>query len=204
MGFTAESTASKTPVILVLGDSLSASFGIDQSIGWASLLEHKLTLHNYNYRVVNASISGETTQGGLQRLPGLLAKYQPRLVILELGGNDGLRGLSIDMISTNLQTMISKTRGFPADILLLGMRLPPNYGAFYTERFQQMYVDLGTANNIPVVPFLLKGIATREDLMQADGIHPKAQAQPLVLENVWEILKPRLTQTQELTEQQTQ
>ncbi len=179
----------------MLGDSLSASFGLDQSNGWVSLLEQKLTQNSYRYSVINASISGETSQGGLQRLPGLLKKYQPSLVILELGGNDGLRGLNIDMITANLQTMISKTREYHADVLLIGMRLPPNYGQFYTDGFHQMYVDLGTRNKIPVVPFLLKDIATRENLMQVDGIHPKAEAQSLMLDNVWGKLKPLLTQT---------
>ena len=188
-----QQTSLQTPIILVLGDSLSASFGIDQSKGWVSLLEQKLDKNYFNYRIVNASISGETTQGGLQRLPKLLTKYQPQLVIVELGGNDGLRGLNIEMIKSNLQTMISKTTSNHADILLIGMRLPPNYGKFYTDSFHQMYVDLGQANKIPVVPFLLEGIATKDNLMQADGIHPRVEAQPLMLDNVWTQLKPLLS-----------
>lgn len=188
-----QQTSLQTPIILVLGDSLSASFGIDQSKGWVSLLEQKLDKNYFNYRIVNASISGETTQGGLQRLPKLLSKYQPQLVIVELGGNDGLRGLNIEMIKSNLQTMISKTTNNHADILLIGMRLPPNYGKFYTDSFHQMYVDLGQANKIPVVPFLLEGIATKDNLMQADGIHPRVEAQPLMLDNVWTQLKPLLS-----------
>ncbi len=192
--FAVQAATSDTPVILVLGDSLSASFGIDQSNGWVSLLEQKLSQSNYDYRVVNASISGETTQGGLQRLPKLLSKYQPQLVILELGGNDGLRGLGIELIKSNLQSMISKSTEFRAEILLIGMRLPPNYGQFYTDAFSQMYVDLANNNNIPVVPFLLAGIATRENLMQVDGIHPKEEAQSLMLDNVWKHLRPLLKQ----------
>ena len=188
-----QQTSLQTPILLVLGDSLSASFGIDQSKGWVSLLEQKLDKNYFNYRIVNASISGETTQGGLQRLPKLLTKYQPQLVIVELGGNDGLRGLNIEMIKSNLQTMISKTTNNNADILLIGMRLPPNYGKFYTDSFHQMYVDLGQANKIPVVPFLLEGIATKDNLMQADGIHPRVEAQPLMLDNVWTQLKPLLS-----------
>ncbi len=187
-----QQTALQIPVILVLGDSLSASFGIDQSNGWVSLLELKLNKNHYNYRVINASISGETTHGGLQRLPGLLSKHRPRLVIIELGGNDGLRGLNIDMIKSNLQTMISKSAESHADTLLIGMRLPPNYGKFYTESFYQMYVDLGLANKIPVVPFLLQGIATKDGLMQSDGIHPRDEAQPIMLDNVWTQLEPLL------------
>ena len=123
----------------------------------------------------------------------MLTKYQPQLVIVELGGNDGLRGLNIEMIKSNLQTMISKTANNHADILLIGMRLPPNYGKFYTDSFHQMYVDLGQANKIPVVPFLLEGIATKDNLMQADGIHPRVEAQPLMLDNVWTQLKPLLS-----------
>lgn len=183
----------QTPVILVLGDSLSASFGIDQSNGWVSLLEQKLNKNHYDYRIINASISGETTHGGLQRLPGLLTKHQPHLVIIELGGNDGLRGLNIDTIKSNLQTMISKSTATHANILLIGMRLPPNYGKFYTDSFYQMYVDLGVANKIPVVPFLLEGIATKGKLMQSDGIHPRVEAQPLMLDNIWVQLKPLLS-----------
>lgn len=192
----APAAASESPVILVLGDSLSASFGIDQSNGWVSLLEQKLTQNNYRYHIVNTSISGETTQGGLQRLPKLLIKYQPRIVILELGGNDGLRGLSIEMIKTNLQTMISKTLESSAGILLIGMRLPPNYGQFYTNSFSQIYVDLAQSNNIPVVPFLLAGIATNKNLMQVDGIHPREGAQSMMLDNVWKYLQPLLTHSQ--------
>jgi acyl-CoA thioesterase-1 len=193
-GLAAQPAASETPVVLVLGDSLSASFGIDQSNGWVSLLEQKLTQNDYHYRVINASISGETTQGGLQRLPKLLTKYHPQLVILELGGNDGLRGLSIDLIKSNLQTMISQTLQSHANLLLVGMRLPPNYGQFYTDSFSQMYVDLARTNKIPVVPFLLADIATRENLMQVDGIHPREEAQSLMLDNVWKHLQPLLAQ----------
>ncbi len=191
-----QSAASESPLILVLGDSLSASFGINQSNGWVSQLEQKLIQNDYHYNVVNASISGETTQGGLQRLPKLLTKYQPQIVIIELGGNDGLRGLSIDLIKTNLQTMISKTLKSSVDILLIGIRLPPNYGQFYTDSFSQMYVDLAQSNNIPVVPFLLAGIATNKNLMQVDGIHPKEEAQSLMLDNVWKYLQPLLTNAQ--------
>ncbi|MGD8558330.1 MAG: arylesterase [Gammaproteobacteria bacterium] len=180
------------PVILVLGDSLSAAFGIDQSNGWVSLLRQRLMNHDNQYQLINASISGETTQGGLQRLPGLLSKYQPALVILELGGNDGLRGLDIEMIKSNLQSMISQSQKANANVLLLGIHLPPNYGPDYTKRFAQTYIDLAQHNKIPVVPFLLKGIAKRENLMQQDDIHPTAEAQSIILDNVWPKLKPML------------
>lgn len=175
-----------------MGDSLSAAFGIDQSNGWVNLLQRRLANGNYNYRIVNASISGETTQGGLQRLPDLLTKYQPELVVLELGGNDGLRGLDIEMIKSNLQTMISQASVANANILLLGIHLPPNYGKYYTDRFAQIYVDLARRNKIPLVPFLLEGIATQENLMQSDGIHPRDDGQPIILKNVWPILEPLL------------
>ncbi|MGD8567143.1 MAG: arylesterase [Gammaproteobacteria bacterium] len=184
----------KTPVILILGDSLSAAYGIERSNGWVNLLQQRLSNNQYSYHVVNASISGETTQGGLQRLPALLTKHQPALVILELGGNDGLRGLDIEMIKSNLQSMISRVISTHTRVLLLGIHLPPNYGKAYTDRFAQIYVDLGKHNKIPVVPFLLAGIATDEDLMQRDDIHPTAEAQALVLKNVWSKLEPLLKQ----------
>jgi len=190
--YASQPAASESLVIVVLGDSLSASFGIDQSRGWVAQLEQKLSENEYHYQLVNASISGETTQGGLQRLPNLLTKYQPRIVILELGGNDGLRGLNIDLMKSNLQTMISKILQSNTGALLVGMRLPPNYGQVYTDKFHQMYVDLAQSNNIPLVPFLLAGIATQKNLMQEDGIHPKEEAQSLMLENVWKYLQPLL------------
>lgn len=188
---TAKAT-NKAPLILVLGDSLSAAFGIEQSKGWAALLEKKLLDNHYPFQVVNASISGETSQGGVQRLPDLLEKHQPAIVILELGANDGLRGLDLAMLRNNLQLIITKTIATNAKLLLVGMRLPPNYGQAYTERFHQLYVDLAQHNNIPWVPFLLDNVATRTNLMQADGLHPKANAQSIVLDNIWEKLKPLL------------
>ena len=176
----------------MLGDSLSASFGIEHSSGWVSLLEQKIHDSGFSFRVVNASISGETTQGGLQRLPDLLSKYHPAVVVLELGGNDGLRGLNLAMVQNNLQSMIAKTLSSKANILLVGIRLPPNYGQIYTDQFHQIYIDLAQANKIPLVPFILDSIATNQDLMQPDGIHPTAKAQSIMLENVWVKLKPLL------------
>ena len=174
----------------MVGDSLSASFGIEQSTGWVSLLDKKLAENHYKIRVINTSISGETTQGGLQRLPDLLGKYHPSIVILELGGNDGLRGLSLSMMKNNLQTMITKTIASTANILLIGIHLPPNYGQTYTNQFHQIYIDLAKQHKIPLVPFLLDGVAKQKGLMQSDGIHPTAEAQSIMLENVWVKLRP--------------
>jgi len=188
----ARATGNTTEKILVLGDSLSAAFGIEQSRGWVSLLEQKLSKQHYPFQVINASISGETTQGGLQRLPVLLKKHHPGLVILELGANDGLRGLDLTMMQQNLQSMISQIKRTNARVLLIGMMLPPNYGPQYTRRFHHIYSDLSKNNQVPLIPFLLEGVATRNDLMQADGLHPTAAAQPLVLKNVWNKLQSML------------
>jgi len=174
--------------ILVLGDSLSAAFGIEQSQGWVSLLNQKLIEQHYPYTVINASISGETSQGGIQRLPDLLKKYHPKIVILELGANDGLRGLDLSMLQRNLQSMISLCQREQAQVLLIGMRLPPNYGPKYTRQFHQIYLDLAKTNRLAVIPFLLDGVATRTELMQADGLHPVAEAQSTLLNTVWDKL----------------
>ena len=180
------------PTLLILGDSLSASFGIEQSQGWVSLLRQKITSGQYPMRVINASISGETTQGGLQRLPALLKKYNPKIVVVELGGNDGLRGLKLSMIKANLLSIIETIEYTDASILLVGVRLPPNYGQIYTGQFFKIYSDLATDKNISLVPFLLDGIATNGSLMQSDGIHPTAEAQPALLENIWKTLHPMI------------
>ena len=184
---------SNLPALLVLGDSLSASFGIEKSQGWVSLLTQKLEHHQYRMKVINASISGETTQGGLQRLPSLLAKHNPAVVIVELGGNDGLRGLKLSMIESNLGEIVKLIKNENASIVLAGIRLPPNYGQIYTEKFYQIYRKLAKQQNIALVPFIMEGVATDSNLMQADGIHPTAEAQPVLLKNVWEILQPMLT-----------
>lgn len=184
-----------TFTLLVLGDSLSASFGIKQSQGWVSLLSEKINQHQYPIEVVNASISGETTQGGLQRLPALLKKHNPSLVIVELGGNDGLRGLKLLMIESNLQRIVQLIKEHKAKALLTGIRLPPNYGQIYTEKFYKIYSDLADRENIPLVPFLMDGVATSKQLMQNDGIHPTQEAQPILLKNVWEKLQPLLKES---------
>lgn len=183
--------ASKYPVILVLGDSLSAGFGIDQSQGWVSLMAKQLKQNGYSHTVVNASISGETSAGGLSRLPELL-KQQPDIVIIELGANDGLRGLPLNRLKANLDKMISLSILSGAKVLLIGMKLPPNYGPVYTNGFEDIYQELAKTHKTKVLPFLLSGVATRRELMQEDNLHPTSDAQPLLLKNVWPLLEPLL------------
>jgi acyl-CoA thioesterase-1 len=181
------------PTILVFGDSLSAAYGIPRESGWVSLLERRLP----GYRVVNASVSGETTAGGLTRLPGVLAAYRPRLAIIELGANDGLRGLPLRQTARNLETMIDLAKKQGSRVLLVGMRLPPNYGPAYTRKFQEVFDEAAQAGKVRLVPFLLAGMSDRRDRFQADGLHPDAEAQPVLLDNVWRELKPMLERTGE-------
>jgi len=180
------------PVILVLGDSLSAAYGIPLDQGWVNLLQQRLEDRGLPYRVVNASVSGDTVAGGLSRLPELLDTRAPDLVIVELGGNDGLRGFTPAQIADHLDRIISRSRDSGAKVLLVGVRLPPNYGTAYTERFQRMYRDVAERNGVPLVPRLLDGIAEDRALMQADGVHPVAAAQAAMLDNVWPVLAPML------------
>lgn len=177
-----------------MGDSLSAGFGIDQSNGWVNLLRIRLEKNGFHYNVLNASISGETSLGGLTRLPRLLKKY-PDIVIIELGANDGLRGLPLHSIKKNLGKMINLSKSQGAKILLLGMRLPPNYGPAYTKGFQDLYQTLATKYEINIVPFFLSGVAMQRNLMQEDDLHPTSEAQPLILENIWPQLLPLLKKT---------
>ncbi len=176
----------------MLGDSLSAAFGIEVRHGWVALLQQRLDQQKFPYKVVNASISGDTTAGGLARLPKLLAQHKPDIVIVELGGNDGLRGLSPEQARKNLMAIVTRTKSSGAKILLLGVRLPPNYGTQYNERFQRIYTDVAAAQRTPLVPFILEGVAGDSVLMQSDGIHPTAQGQPRLLENVWNKLRVML------------
>jgi len=152
---------------------------------WPRLLQNRLDDNRHQYRVMNSSITGETTQGGLTRLPRLLEKYQPDIVIIELGGNDGLRGLGVEVTRQNLVGMIEQSLAIGAHVILTGIRLPPNYGAGYVEQFEAMYADLAAEYGLSLVPFLMEGVALDPELMQGDGIHPNAQAQPRLLENVW-------------------
>jgi acyl-CoA thioesterase I len=180
--------------ILVFGDSLSAGYGLSQAQSWPSLLEKRLREEGFNYKVANASISGETTTGGASRIEGALKAHQPEIVVLELGANDGLRGQSIDVIRRNLETMIDASRRAKADVLLVGMRLPPNYGTAYTEKFQRAYSDLARAKKTALVPFLFEGFAEDARFFQPDRVHPTSEAQSAMLDTVWKGLKPLLRQ----------
>jgi acyl-CoA thioesterase-1 len=181
-------------IILVVGDSLSAAYGIPIEKGWVSLLQERLDAGDYPYQIVNASISGDTTANARARLPQALASHEPAVVLLELGGNDGLRGLSLTAMKGNLAAMISSLQQTDARLLLIGVQLPPNYGPRYTGRFQAVYRELAREHEIALLPSLVDGIGTEQDLMQPDGIHPNATAQPLIRDRVWEELLPLLDQ----------
>ena len=178
--------------VLVVGDSISAAFGLETQEGWVTLLEERLLEHNPEFKVVNASISGETTGGGLARFPQLLTEHQPDYVIIELGGNDGLRGLSLTQMSSNLTRMVQQAKQQDAVVLLLGMRLPGNYGQRYTEAFYNVYQQIAEQEDVAVVDFFLAGVGGEEGMMQADGVHPTQMAQPLLLDNAWQRLAPLL------------
>ena len=186
------STEGKPPSILVFGDSISAGYGIDLTDSWPSLLDGRLREHPTPWTVVNASSSGETTVGGRVRIEGLLAAHKPSIVVLELGGNDGLRGLAPKVIYGNLRTIAESVASAGATCIIAGMHIPPNYGPRYTEAFHALFAELAEELDVPLVPFLLEGIATNPDLMQADGIHPTAEAQPLIVDNLWPVLEPLL------------
>jgi acyl-CoA thioesterase-1 len=195
-GVPAVRAASARPgTVLVLGDSLSAAYGMRLEQGWVALLQSRLHAKGYGQQVVNASVTGETTGGGLARLPRALATHVPAIVIVELGGNDGLRGLPVADIRRNLDAIVQRSRQSGAQVLLVGMRIPPNYGPTYTGGFEQVYPDLARMRRVPLVPFLLEGIALDDRLMQADGIHPNATAQPRLLDAVWKVLEPMLKET---------
>ena len=187
------STPAPSRTILVFGDSISAGFGIRVEQGWVSLLQRKLESQGYGYRVVNASASGETTAGGLARLPRALAVQKPVIVILELGGNDGLRALPVVQMRSNLMRMVTLSNAAGAKVLLVGMRMPPNYGPVYTQQFHAVYDDVSKYFRIPLVPFLLNDVALNGNLMQADGLHPNVEGQPKLLENIWPQLAKMLT-----------
>ena len=180
------------PAVLVLGDSLSAAFGIRVEQGWVALMQARLRAKGYGHRVVNASSSGETTGGALARLPRALATHRPAVVIVELGGNDGLRGLPVRDIRSNLETIVQRSRQSGAQVLLVGMRIPPNYGAPYTTQFHELFGEIARQQRVPLVPFFLERIALDDSLMQDDGIHPTAAAQPILLDAVWPRLEPLL------------
>jgi len=178
--------------IVVFGDSLSAAYGIPQDEGWVALLQPRLTQQKLNYQVINASISGETTSGGLSRFSDMLKSQKPSIVIIELGANDGLRGLSEVETSNNLEAMIQQAKKTNTKVLLLGMKIPPNYGLKYSRQFSENYQNLAKKHSIQLVPFFLEGVAGNLDLIQADGLHPTAAAQAKLLGNVWPILTKML------------
>lgn len=183
-------SASKT--VLVLGDSLSAEYGLARGSGWVPLLEKRLKNEKFDAEVVNASVSGETTSGGKTRLPALLDQYSPSIVVLELGANDGLRGLPVKSAEANLRDMITTSQKAGAKVLLVGMQIPPNYGRDYTQKFASLYSVLARELKTQLVPFLLEGVASKPELFQPDRLHPVAAAQPVILDNVWPYLKSLL------------
>ena len=180
------------PKILVYGDSLSAAYGVAKSQGWVEYLQKKLADQHFRYDVINASISGETTSGGLTRLATTLAKTKPNIIILELGANDGLRGLPVNEMSANLNAMITQSKKANVKVLLVGMRIPPNYGPKYTDSFSNTYPQLSQQHKVTLVPFMLENIAAKPKLIQDDGLHPNVLGQPMMLDNIWPKLQPLL------------
>ncbi|CAG4892298.1 arylesterase [Paraburkholderia saeva] len=188
----AATSASDKPVIVVLGDSISAEYGLPRDTGWVALMRRRLADERIDYNVANASISGDTTSGGLARLPALMQRLKPSVVIVELGANDALRGVPLNTTEGNLRTIIEQSQKAHAKVVLVGMYVPPNYGPEYTQKFHGLYGDLSKQFHVPLVPFLLAGIEDKPDMFQADQIHPTQQAQPVLLDNVWPALKPLL------------
>ena len=187
--------ATPQPTVLVVGDSLSAEYGIARGTGWVALLEERLAAQKISAKVVNASISGDTTSGGRARLPALLKQHQPTIVVIELGGNDALRGLPLTMTEANLTAMTQAAQAAGAKVLLAGIQMPPNYGADYSKRFSNVYASVARANKAALVPFLLKGVADgpkAAELFQSDRIHPTAQAHPIILGTMWPELRKLL------------
>lgn len=182
----------RAETILVWGDSLSAGYGLEKGREWPALLQTRLHAEGFRHVVVNASVSGETSSGGRTRLPAALAEHSPTLMILALGANDGLRGLKPQLLADNLGAMIDAAHAAGARVLLVGMRMPPNYGPAYTRRFAEVFADVAAAKQVPLEPFLMDGFADQPELFLPDGIHPTAQAQPLILDTVWAKLRPML------------
>ncbi|KQX01309.1 GDSL family lipase [Massilia sp. Root418] len=191
--FSAAASAYSAPkTVLVLGDSLSAEYGLARGAGWVALLEQKLQAQKIDARIVNASVSGETTSGGRTRLPALLGKHKPDIVVIELGANDGLRGLPVAAAEANLRAMVKQARDAGAQVLLVGMRMPPNYGRDYADKFFAMFGALSKDVKAPLAPFMLDGVAEKAELFQADRLHPLAAAHPIILGNIWPHLQPLL------------
>ena len=184
--------AEEPPVLLILGDSLSAGYGMNREDSWVNLLDIRLQQHGHSYRILNSSVSGDTTQGGLARIPRLLDRYRPKIVILELGANDGLRGIDPNVTRANMRSMIEQSQAVSATVLLTGIKLPPNYGEAYLHQFESMYTDFASEFGTLLVPFFMDGVVFVPGLLQADGIHPNEKGQPVLLENVWRVLEPAL------------
>jgi acyl-CoA thioesterase-1 len=178
--------------IVVIGDSISAGYGLEDGKGWVTLLQQKFNNRQKSYKVFNESISGDTTAGGLARIDKTLSRHNPELVLLELGANDGLRGLSPKLMKSNLAEMIKRSQKSGAKVLLLSMRIPPNYGKRYVDMFYKVYPQLAEEMNIPYVPFILEEVALVEEMMQKDGLHPNAKAQPIIADKIWQYLQPIL------------
>ena len=191
--FSALAAPPKGPLILVIGDSISAAYGLPAGSGWTSLLQKRLVAERYPHRVVNASISGDTTATGRARLSTLLSEYRPAITVIELGGNDGLRGGSIDAMKANLDAMVTAAQKAGSRALLVGIRMPPNYGSAYVSRFQATFGEVASKRKAALVPFLFNGFAEDDSMFQADRIHPVAAAQPKLLDNVWPVLEPLLS-----------
>jgi acyl-CoA thioesterase-1 len=192
LALAAAAPARAAQTIVVFGDSLSAGYGLPQGAGWVSLLEQRLRREKLGYDVVNASISGETTFGGRNRIGAVLQEHTPAVVIVELGANDGLRGSAVETTRANLIAIVAACRKAGAKILLVGMRIPPNYGPVYTRRFEAMFAEVARQQNTSLVPFMLQGFAEKRELFQADGVHPNAEAQPRVLDNIYRRLRALL------------
>ena len=192
MLFVAAAHGSDNPTVLIFGDSLSAGYGIDVDQSWAALLQARLESQGYEHRVVNASITGETTEGGAARIVSALDRFQPALIILELGGNDGLRGFPPERMRENLESIVTSSKASGAAVVLLGIRIPLNYGPRYTAAFEGAFRDVAANQDVPWIEFFMDGVALNEELMQADGIHPNAAAQPLLLDNAWPIISQSL------------
>lgn len=185
--------AASTKTVLIIGDSLSAGYGIEMDQSWTALLQNRLRSQGYEHRVVNASISGDTTEGGAARISAALENFSPELVILELGGNDGLRGIPPETMKGNLQNIIEASRATGASVIMLGIRIPTNYGQRYTTAFEAVYRDLAEQLQVPWIEFFMEGVALDEELMQADGIHPNAKAQPILLDSAWPVVSKALS-----------
>ena len=189
---TAGVQATEPPTVLIFGDSLSAGFGIDVDQSWATLLQERLAEQGYEHRVVNASISGETTEGGAARINNALGTFKPDLIILELGGNDGLRGFPPARIRENLETIVVQAKASGADVVLLGIRIPTNYGTRYTQAFEAVYAEIAESLGIKWIEFFMQGVALNDELLQEDRIHPNVAAQPILLDNAWPIIRATL------------